>query len=181
MTVYGETSLKEAIMTISTFLRICGLIAIVAGILNALAGFPDLIPGNTLAIIRRAADISVLIGIVGTYMYQRHKLGILGYVGFFIVMTGILMLIFSLNYEMAIGIYAVGLFVVGIATVRANVFPRWAPWLWIVAPLISIPTFLFPNIAQLLFQVSAIAFALGFVGVGYYMLTKPQASEHGVP
>jgi hypothetical protein len=153
-----------------TYFRIGGVIAILAGILNVLSGLPDVFPERTLTLIRRVADISTLIAVVGIYLYQRDDLGILGQIGFPVVLVGVLMLIFSVRYETALGIYSLGLVVFGIATLRAGALPGWAAWMWIAAPFISIPAFLFEGLAQLFFQLAAIAFALGFIGIGYFML-----------
>ncbi|MGD2058747.1 MAG: hypothetical protein PVI04_08445 [Anaerolineales bacterium] len=157
-------------MSSVTYFRIAGGIAILAGILNVLSGLADVFPERTLTLIRRVADISTLIAIVGIYLYQRDRLGILGQIGFPVVLVGVLMLIFSFRYETALGIYSFGLVVFGIATLRASALPGWAAWLWIAAPFISIPAFLFEDLAQLFFQLASIAFALGFIGTGYYMM-----------
>lgn len=157
-------------MTSVTYFRISGGIAILAGILNVLSGLPGVFPERTLTLIRRVADISALIAIVGIYLYQRDELWILGQIGFPVVLVGILMLIFSLRYETALGIYSLGLVVFGIATLRAGMLPGWAAWMWIAAPFISIPAFLFEGLAQFFFQLAAIFFALGFVGLGYFLM-----------
>lgn len=156
-------------MNIAAFVRFSGLVAIMAAVLNVLSGMPDQIPKRALAWIRTAGDISALIAIIGIYLHQRKALNTLGLIAFAITLAAVLMLIFSFNYEMAVGIYAVGLFLVAIALLQAGIFPPWVPWMWIIAPVIGMVAFLIPNIATILFQLAAVAFGLGFIGAGYHM------------
>ena len=158
-------------MNIATFIRLSGLVAIIAGILNVLSGVPDQVPESALPWVRRVADIAALIALIGIYLYQRKATGTFGLIAFIVALTAVLMLIFSFNYELAIMIYGVGLILLAIAALRANTFPRWVPSMWIIAPQLGIGGFLMPNLLAILTLLATIAFALGFIGVGYHLFT----------
>ena len=157
------------------FIRLSGAVAIIAGISNAYLSFQRLESDSTIPWYYRAADIAALIAVVGIYLYQREAAGIFGLIAFVVTIAALLMLIFRLNYGLAISIYALGLILLAIAALRANSFPSWVSLLWIVAPLIGMPGFLIPNLQTTLNRLAAIVFALGFVGAGYHLFTVGSA------
>jgi hypothetical protein len=161
-------------MNTKIFIQASGLIAILAGILNILSALPGQIPDSTLFWIRRIADISALIALIGLFLYLRREINVFGLIAFVVAVTGVLMLIFSFKYEQAISVYALGVILVAIAILRTGSFPIWVPSLWILSALIALPGFLVPNLATILSLLAAIAFGFGFVGVGYYLfLARP--------
>ena len=155
-----------------TFIRLSGLVAILAAILNVLSGMPDQVPESALTWVRRAADIAALIALIGIYLYQREVMGALGSIALGLALIAILMLIFHVKYEQSIIIYAAGLFLLAIATLRADTFPRWVPSMWIIAPLLGIPGLFIPNLQTILTLLATGSFALGFIGFGYHLFTS---------
>ncbi len=156
----------------ATFIRWSGAVAIIAGILAVYVSFQRRdADATTFPWYYRAGDIGALIALVGIYLYQREATGAFGLIAFIVASAAVLMLIFRFKYELAISIYALGLILLAISALRANSFPNWVPWMWIVAPLIGIPGFFMPNQQAILNRLAAIAFALGFIGAGYHLFT----------
>jgi len=103
----------------------------------------------------------VLLGLVGLYTSQSRAVGILGLVGFLVAFLGTVMLVGGLWFELFVTpnlaaqapvlveadlgslgftltffLGAVGWVLFGVATLRANVYPRWAAVLLIVGGVI---------------------------------------------
>ena len=103
----------------------------------------------------------VLLGLVGLYTSQSQAVGILGLVGFLVAFLGTVMLVGGLWFELFVTpnlaaqapalveadlgslgftltffLGAVGWVLFGVATLRANVYPRWAAVLLIVGGVI---------------------------------------------
>jgi len=95
----------------------------------------------------------------------------LGLIAFAIAAASELMLLFFINHQLVVSIYAVGMILLAVATLRANSFPRWVLWMWVIALLLGIPGILMPNLQAILFLLAAIGFGLGFIGAGYHLLT----------
>ena len=89
-------------------------------------------PENALPWVRSLADIAALVALVGIYLHQREATGTFGLIAFVIALAGVLVLVFRLNYGLGISIYAPGLILLAIAALRANSFPGWVSWMWIL-------------------------------------------------
>jgi hypothetical protein len=157
-------------MEMKILIKFCGLLAILAGILNVLSAAPGQIPENMLTWVRRVGDISSLVALIGIYLYQRKSSNVFGVVAFLIAIAGVMMLIFSFRYEQAIMVYALGVILVGIYLLITGSFPRWVPLLWLLSVLIAIPGFLLSDLEMLFSTMAAIAFGLGFLAAGFSML-----------
>jgi hypothetical protein len=119
----------------------------------------------------------VLLGLVGLYTSQSQAVGILGLVGFLVAFLGTVMLVGGLWFELFVTpnlaaqapvlveadlgslgftltffLGAVGWVLFGVATLRANVYPRWAAVLLIVGGVIF---FLPVPLRGIIFSVSA--------------------------
>ncbi len=158
-------------MNTATFIQWSGAVAIIAGILAVLSGMPEQVPERALPWVRRVGDITALIALIGIYLHQRKATGTLGLIAFAIAAASELMLLFFISHQLVVSIYAVGIILLAIATLRANSFPRWVPWMWVVALLLGIPGILMPNLQAILFLLAAIGFGLGFIGAGYHLFT----------
>ena len=159
-----------------TFIRWSGIVAIIAGILNAYLSFQRQdVEATALPWYYTAADIAVLIALIGIYLSQREATGVLGLIAFVVTLAAVLMLIFRFNYGLAISIYSLGLILLAIAALRANSFPSWVSLMWIAAPLIGVLGLFIPNQQAVLNSLAGIAFALGFIGAGYYLFTAGAA------
>ena len=125
----------------------------------------------------------VLLGLVGLYTSQSRAVGILGLVGFLVAFLGTVMLVGGLWFELFVTpnlaaqapvlveadlgslgftltffLGAVGWVLFGVATLRANVYPRWAAVLLIVGGVIF---FLPVPLRGIIFSVSVAS--LGFM------------------
>jgi hypothetical protein len=157
-------------LVLRTIIQFCGLVAILAGILNILSTFPALFSKIMLTWVRRVGDISSLVALIGIYLYQRKSSNVFGVVAFLIAIAGVMMLLFSFRYEQAIMVYALGVILVGIYLLITGSFPRWVPLLWLLSVLIAIPGFFLPDLETLFSTMAAIAFGLGFLTAGFSML-----------
>jgi hypothetical protein len=155
-------------MRTSNFIRLSGVAAILAGIFTLAGTILELNPVPSLLWVYLVLTISSITTLVGIYVYQKETAGTLGSVGFVVALTGNLLLILP-NPAIGGSVYALGLLLVGVASLKAGSFPRWVPWLWIAALFIGVPGFLLPNLESLLFLSGSAVFALSFIGAGYTM------------
>jgi membrane-bound metal-dependent hydrolase YbcI (DUF457 family) len=158
-------------MNAGAFIRISGLVAIFAGILNILSTMPEQIPESALPWVHRVGDISALIALTDIYLNHRKFTHTFGLIAFIVAVAGVLMLIFSLRYEQAIMVYALGVILMAISHLRTRGIPIWVPLLWLVSVLIALPGFLIPSLGTITSLLAAMAFGLGFVEAGYYLIT----------
>ena len=158
-------------MKLTILIRLSGLAAILAGILNVFSGMPAMFPESALFWVRRIGDISALIALIGIALHLRKSLDAFGLVSLGITAAGVGLLIFSIRYDLAITVYALGVILLAIALLRNGSFPRWASVLWLLSALIAMPGFLIPGQEAFFSLLAAIVFGLGFVGVGYHLLT----------
>lgn len=152
-------------------IRSSGAFAIAAGILNVLSALPRQIPETAVPVVRRSGDVAALGALIGIYLFAHEDMGILGLVSFLIAIVGVLMLIASFRYQMAVSIYALGVLLLAIALIQTGLLPRWIPVLWIVAPVIALPGIVMSDLGDLFSVLAAIAYGAGFVGVGYLLIT----------
>ena len=158
-------------MTISNFIHWCGPIAIIAGILNFLSSQADKVPENLLPWVRKGADLSALIALVGIYLYHRETAGIFGLVAFIVALVGVGMLLFGIDYEKSIMVYGFGVILVAVSILLDKSFPSWVPWLWISSAVFGLPGMFIPKLAAILGVLGSLGFGLGFIGVGYILWT----------
>ena len=156
-----------------------------------------------------------VIGLPGMYLRQAGRAGVLGLVGFILVFFGsllagafftlrvtvfpllaqvapkllegeilpggmfLLLLVFSL-------LDMIGAILLGIATLRAHVFPRWTGVLLIIAGIGMGLTFVFPPSTLLtpgaiIETVSSIAFDAAFIWCGYVLIAGGRGTVEAVP
>jgi hypothetical protein len=168
-------------------------------------------PWLLLTLITLIGSLLFVIGLPGMYLRQAERAGTLGIVGFILLFFGILLegAAFSATQVIAlpylaqvapqsltgnsgpVGVFLlliisgllhiIGAVLLGIATMRARVFPRWAGILLIVAGvtlLLTLPPL--PDIlSSILEAISFIAFSLAFIGCGYALVTRETAAVEG--
>lgn len=142
-------------MRLSNVIRWLGLVAVIGGICKVLFTPLELVWGEdstpALLIGGLTGTSLVILGLIGIYLYQAEKTGVLGFIGFFIIslgniiLWGILFISVFVNtvlmepqlleqdwpgpidpilIVMMAAIY-IGYIIFGIATLRAKVLPRW--------------------------------------------------------
>ncbi|HEY6119902.1 MAG TPA: hypothetical protein VIV66_08085 [Pyrinomonadaceae bacterium] len=166
----------------TNLIRICGLAAIVAGVLRGIA---SVIPANTPRIMALYffIDVFLLFGSIGIYGFQREESGLTGTFGFTLQVVGILILITRDVADLGSGVYLVGalMFAAGLDLFAAGAwkgkrFSRWILILWVVSTIVG-PIGFFNSRLSALFMVSGMLFGIAFVGGGMTVLfndaTKP--------
>ena len=132
-------------------LRLAGLAALVGGSILVLARgvrlldltFPNLFEGSGATVLaalsvapglRGAGELLVGLGLIGLYVRQARGAGITGFVGFVLALLGTELI--RANY-LAVMFADLGLALFGVASLRAQVYPRAAAVLLIVSALVS--------------------------------------------
>lgn len=65
------------------------------------------------------------------------------------------------------GLYALGLILLGIASLRSSVFSRWVGWLWVASVVLGIPGFVVQSLMSTFFAAGGVALGAGFGLAGY--------------
>jgi hypothetical protein len=166
------------------------------------------LPWVLLTLITLIGSLLFVIGLPGMYLRQAGRAGTLGVVGFILLFFGILLegAAFSTTQVIVlpylahiaphslggnngpVGVFLlliisglmhlIGAILLGIATMRARVFPRWTGIFLIVAGValfLTLPPL--PEIASTILEtISFIAFSLAFIGCGYALMTREAAA-----
>jgi drug/metabolite transporter (DMT)-like permease len=171
-------------MTTSNLIRWSGLAAILSGVLAvASSGLSMIVETQSAALeaIYVIQAIPMLFGILGVYAYQHEECGWSGFLGFILAVIGNAFLLGGAgevagvpNFMLGGTLAGIGLLLLAIGSWKAGVFPSWMPMLWIVAILAGVPAMAVElngqlALAQLLFLVSGVIFAVGFGGAGYVL------------
>jgi hypothetical protein len=161
----------------TNLIRLCGLAAIVAGVLRGIASF---IPGTTPRIMALYffTDVFLLFGSIGIYGVQSEKIGLTGTLGFLLQVVGALILIVRDVAVLGSGAYLIGalMFAAGLDLFAADSwrgkrFPRWILVLWVLSTIVG-PIGYFSEGLFVLFIISGVLFGLGFAGGGIMVLVN---------
>lgn len=171
-------------MSTSNLIRWSGLAAILSGVLAVASSGLSMIVGTQSAVLEAIyvlyvlQAIPMLFGILGVYAYQHEECGWSGFLGFILAVIGNAFLLGGAgevagvpNFMLGGTLAGIGLLLLAIGSWKAGVFPSWMPILWIVAILAGVPAMAVElsgqlALAQLLFLVSGVIFAVGFGGAG---------------
>jgi hypothetical protein len=143
-------------------------------------------------------------GLPGICVRQRAQAGRLGLVGFILTLVGSILIVgvqaigllvlpyladnaphllapptsYTTYALVAALLLSVGVVLLGLATMRAGVFPRWAGFLLILSIVINLVSFspLPASIGGLIERIAAVVFALGLASMGYVLLAERQAT-----
>ncbi len=214
-------------MSSSSLYRISGIvliIAIVVGTIDSIISafvFPNTGPGipasavtstswSVLVTTSFICYVLVLFGLVGLYVYQARKAGILGFLGFLLTFLGYLFsgivatffgmtvlpfmatkspATFSGAYDMlafpGLGgglLLFIGTMLLGISVIRAKAYPRIAGILILVGGILVPAGILGLNlVVSLIGSLSSVLIAIGFVWIGYTLFKRPQAEAVAQP
>jgi hypothetical protein len=151
--------------------------------------------------------LSVLLevgGLPGICVRQRAEAGRLGLVGFILTLVGSILIVgvqaigllvlpylaenaprllappasYATYVLVAALLLSVGVVLLGLATMRAGIFPRWAGLLLVVSIVINLVSFspLPASLGGLVERIAAVVFALGLASMGYVLLAERQAA-----
>jgi len=161
-------------MKTQTLIRWAGAAAIVGGIINVVLSLPPMEAVAGLPFGYVVGSAAIMYGLIGIYAVQAEGSGVVGLAGFLLALLGNAYFIgpqgpvAGVEGTMVYGsIYALGLVLLAIGSLRARRFPRWAPWMWIVAVVIGLPGAFVPELGTLPFLLGALAYGVGFAGAGY--------------
>jgi hypothetical protein len=157
-------------MKVSNIFRLGGLVTVVAGLwtaVNALLPFEST-PGWVFV----GATVLSIIALFVVYAVQVRVGGLLGLAGFVLAVTGNFVflgegLLGDNVFFIGGGLYALGLILLGSASLRAGVFSRWVGWLWIASVVVGIPGFVVGSLMEVLFAAGGVALGAAFVLAGY--------------
>lgn len=171
-------------MTARTLLRISALLAIVGGLLRVAAVFAPWPPDNTpLAALYLAIDLALLFGLMGVYLANHRRLGILGLAGFAIAAAGLALIAGPDqvksghdSYYRGVLIIAGGLGVLSIQLLRQRIMVlAAASWLASIACGAVGAALGYPAKG---FIVAGVLFGLGFVVAGVTVAGAAGSSGH---
>ena len=70
------------------------------------------------------------------------------------------------------GLYALGLILLAVGSLKAGVFSRWVAWLWIASVVIGIPGFAVQSLMAVFFAAGGLAIGAAFVLAGYELWSR---------
>lgn len=173
-------------MSSSYLFRWSGLATILGGVLLPLSWilrFVVDVPRPVTGTVEFIATILLVFGFMGVYGFQHQEAGILGFLGFVLVIVhncGALGECWLQNGELTgaaavlapiVGItMLLGFILLGIGSWQANKLPRWTPVLWVVGGALIVPGFAFQPILVVL---GGVIQGAGIVGAGVKLWRGP--------
>lgn len=154
----------------SNIIRLGGLVTAIAGLwtaVNALLPF-ERTPGWVFV----GATVLSISALFVVYALQVRASGLLGLAGFVSATIGNFVflgegLLGDDVFFIGGGLYALGLILLGSASLRAGVFSRWVGWLWIASVVVGIPGFAVGSLMEVLFAAGGVVLGAAFVLAGY--------------
>ena len=145
-----------------------------------------------------ASAILFLYGLVGYQARQEARSGALGKLGYMLTFIGSALFVGALTVDGLVApalatahadaaleggpllvvfmltavVFAVGIILLAIATLRANVFPRWPVIVLAVGGILTAFGDPLPHLPEIL---AGIVFGIGMLGMGYSLLTTPRS------
>ena len=213
-------------MSSSRLYRIGGIVLIIAAVLQAIASvaitfvFPDTGPDVAMSVVTTStwsmlfslnfiSIMLLLFGLIGLYLYQARKAGVLGLLGFLstflgYLFSGIVASFFFMSVMPylatkgtsafkdafdTVGLFGLGggallvlgLVLLGISMMRAKVFPRLAGILILISGILAFAGILGLNfIVSLIGSVGTIAECVALAWIGYILFTRSQVQVEAV-
>ena len=125
-------------MSSSVLIRWCGPAAVLAGVLFVVNGLLTVTNPQIpfLNVMSSIAVLLMVVGLAGLHLLQKGRVGLIGLLGFYLTIVGILAQLLGLvdlGFLVMVGalVILVGLALYGIDTVRARVLPLWCGMLLI--------------------------------------------------
>ncbi len=166
-------------------LMLSGVIWVILG-LSVPVGYLQAIPGREDVVLFVGGDLFLAMGLVGLHALQKDSYGLLGRVGFYIVLAAVAARILGavvflagsltlqwISFPGALGML-VGFVLYGVATLRARVLPRWYGLALIGSALIVVV----PGSLPLLRYATTMLYGLILLMLGYVLwLRRGAAAE----
>jgi len=122
-----------------------------------------------------ATDVMLIFGLCGIYFSRSNRLGFAGLFGFFLAITGILMVRSSALSVFGVSAYLVGAAVtllgvdlISIIMLIRGAFPKFVPALWITSLIFGVIG-MFGAAIHWAVPLAGIAFGLGFIAAGVHL------------
>jgi hypothetical protein len=116
--------------------------------------------------------LSTIVALFGILLILRREgAGLWGTLGILTALMGNLFFAIEQYYALAGVLYGGGLVLLAIGARKTDVFPRWLPALWILAPLIGLPGLVLTGAAAFLSTVATVVFGVAFIAAGYVLWT----------
>lgn len=165
----------------SDIFRMGGLVTMVAGLWSmANAALPL---ETTSGLIFFAGSVLTIFALFVIYAVQSQASGVLGIVGFVVASIGNFVFLGEGLWGDDVfviggGLYALGLILLGIASLKAGVFSRWVAWLWIASVVLGTPGFVVQSLMDLFFAAGGVALGAAFVLAGYELWAQRVEAAH---
>jgi hypothetical protein len=166
-------------MSKETLVQLSALAAITGGALRVSDGL--LVPSMSVQVQQFAyfiTDLLLLCGMCGIYLTRSHRLGLAAFTGFVVFWIGIFMVRSSTLSLFGYSAYLIGATVtllgavaLGAEMLLREVFPRWAPVLWIAALFLGMFG-LRSAWAGWSVTLAGVVFGLGFIAAGASLLME---------
>jgi len=156
----------------STFIRICAVGAILAGILRAITSF---IPEHTprIRLLYLVIDLCLLMAVIGLYRFAATGAMLFSLLGSLVMVVALLILIArdlgiapGSVYAGAAAVFSVGLILFAIHAVKTKRIPIWIPIAWFLSTILGPVGF---SQLQFLFAISGLIFGIAFAAAGLVM------------
>lgn len=165
-------------MSRSDLIRWSGIAAILGGVLNVLNSAFESALGSQAAWGFVIGGVATQFALIGIYVIQNRESGAWGLLGFILALTGNALFIGpggtmgGIDASLLAGsIYALGLILLAVGSLRAGKLPRAVPILWLLAVVIGLPAFFIEGFDVVGYVGGAVLFGAGFVWAGYSLWT----------
>ena len=152
----------------SKFIRWSALAAVLAGVSGAAVTIMGQTQPPVPAWISITSLITSLIALTGIYQYQKEVDEGQGAAGYYLAMAGSVLLNLNILIEVTGIIYALGLVLLALTSLRAGRDPKWIPLMWIVSPLVGFSGVILGSL-EILFVIGGATFGSGFIGFAYVL------------
>jgi hypothetical protein len=159
-------------MNKTTLLRLSAVAAILGGVLRIADAFLGSAGPQTQQLTYFATDVMLIFGLCGIYFSRSNRLGFAGLFGFFLAISGILMVrsaslsVFGLSaYLVGATVTLLGVDLISIIMLIRNAFPKIVPTLWIASLIFGVIG-LSPKTMNWAVPLAGVTFGLGFIAAG---------------
>jgi hypothetical protein len=171
-------------MNKNTLLRLAAIAAILGGALRIGDAFITVSGTELQQFAYFATDVMLIFGLCGIYFSRSNRLGFAGLFGFFLAITGILMVrssalsIFGVSaYLVGAAVTLLGVDLISIIMLIRGAFPKFVPSLWIISLIFGVVG-MFGAAIHWAVPLAGITFGVGFIAAGIYLFSGAgQSSE----
>lgn len=154
----------------SDIFRMGSLVTMVAGLWSVVNAALPL--ETTSGLIFFTGSVLTIFALFVIYAAQAQASGLLGLAGFLLAAIGNFVFLGEGLWGGDVfviggGLYALGLILLGIASLKADVFSRWVAWLWIASVVVGIPGFAVQSLMDLFFAAGGVVLGAAFMWAGY--------------